>query len=73
LPDAAPIALDARVLPDPQVMEWDGADHLCHVIEYRGDVRGDEFVARTWVRQTDGAVLRQQADAHGDTLVLQRE
>jgi hypothetical protein len=73
LPDSAPAALDARVLPELQLLAWEGAEHGCFVIEYRGDLRGDEFTARTWVRQSDGTVLRQQAEAHGDTLVLQRE
>jgi hypothetical protein len=66
---APPAALLARVLPEPQMMEWNAESHLCLVIEYRGE----EYTARTWVRQTDGMVLRQEADAHGETVVLQRE
>jgi hypothetical protein len=66
---APPAALLAHVLQEPQVMEWNAESHLCLVIEYRGE----EYTARTWVRQTDGIVLRQEADAHGETVVLQRE
>jgi len=68
LPDP-PAALPARVLPDTQVIEWNGEQHVCLVVEYTGD----EYTARTWVRQNDGTVMRQDADAHGEALVLQRE
>jgi hypothetical protein len=73
LPETAPVALAAEVLPQPQDLEWEGVAHPCLVIEYRGDLQGDEITARTWVRQSDGLVLRQEVEAHGEKLVLQRE
>ncbi|HEY1378859.1 MAG TPA: hypothetical protein VGF55_18810 [Gemmataceae bacterium] len=69
LPDP-PTELAARVLPEPEVVSWNSEQHVCYVIEYRG---GEDYVAHTWVRVSDGAVMRQEADAHGETLVLQRE
>lgn len=66
----APASLAARVLPEPQLLEWPGESHMCFVIEYRD---GEDYVARTWVRMSDAAVVRQEAGAHGETLVLQRE
>jgi hypothetical protein len=69
LPEA-PSSLVARVLPEPQLLEWPGESHMCFVIEYRD---GEDYVARTWVRMSDAAVVRQEAGAHGETLVLQRE
>jgi hypothetical protein len=68
LPEA-PAALTALVLPEPRTLDWNGSQ-LCFVIEYRGD---EDYVARTWVRISDSAVLRQEAGAHGETVVLQRE
>jgi hypothetical protein len=65
-----PSTLSARVLPQPQSLEFKGAVHRCFVIEYRD---GEDYIARTWVRMTDGAVLRQEASAHGEKLVLQRQ
>ncbi len=73
LPDAAPTVLEAWVNPEVQTLEWETVNHPCLVIEYRGEVQGEEFRARTWVRQPDGAVLRQEAETHGEKLVLQRE
>jgi len=69
-PDAAPQFLSAEVLAQPQELEFERAMHPCLVIEYSGP---DDFSGRTWVRVADGLVLRQEARAHGDTLVLQRE
>jgi hypothetical protein len=66
---APPTTLFARVLPETQELDWNGETHACLVVEYRNE----DYTARTWVRQVDGMVLRQAADAHGETLVLQRE
>ena len=65
-----PQVLQARVLADSQMVEWNNEPHECLVIEYRG---GEDYVAHTWVRRSDGAVMKQDADFHGETLVLQRE
>ena len=61
--------LNAEVLTQPQDLEWDQAVHQCLVIEYTGE----DYKGRTWVRAADGLVLRQEAEAHGEKLVLQRE
>lgn len=53
----------------PTILEWNGLDHECLVIEYRGD----ELAGKTWVRRADGLVLRQEARNGSDELVMQRE
>jgi hypothetical protein len=60
------------VLAEPQYIEWDGAPQPCFVIDYRAE-SGDDFTGRTWVRTSDGLVLRQEARSNEETLVLQRE
>jgi hypothetical protein len=76
--------LDAEVLPQTQLLEpiripdrsppnWWWASRQspvpCLVIEYTGD----DTSARTWVRESDGLVLRQEVTQKGDNLVLQRD
>jgi hypothetical protein len=61
-------ALLAEVLPETRILNWENSDVPCLVIEYRGD----EVVAHTWVRETDGKVLRQEATVWGEQLVLER-
>ena len=68
-----PQVLLAEVRPRPEAIAWEGGEHACWVVEYRGDLEGDEFRARTWVRVSDGLVLRQVAEALGETLELQRD
>jgi hypothetical protein len=41
----------------------------CLVIQYTSD----EINARTWVRESDGLVLRQEVTQHGDTWILDRD
>jgi hypothetical protein len=41
----------------------------CNVIEYQGD----GYSAKTWLRVSDGAVMRQEATVSGEELVLERE
>jgi hypothetical protein len=65
-----PEMLLAVVLPELQSLRWENQDQPCLVIEFRD---GEECVARTWVRQSDGMVLRQEAGGHGEKLMLQRE
>jgi hypothetical protein len=64
-----PRSLEAQVLPDLQSMTWYNDEVPCLVIQYRGD----DMSARTWVRQKDGLVLRQEATRDDDTIILQRE
>jgi hypothetical protein len=62
--------LDAEVLAKTEPVRWEGSDWPCLVIEYTGD---DGTLARTWVRESDGLVLRQLATLPGERLVLQRD
>jgi hypothetical protein len=66
----SPEALTAVVHFDPQALDSDGQPQPCFVIEYQ---EGEDYTARTWVRQSDGSVVRQEAATHGDTLVMQKE
>lgn len=65
-----PRFLDAQVLPEPKNLTWHGREVACLVIEYS---QGNELSARTWVRQSDGLVLRQEANLQSEKLILQRE
>ncbi len=65
-----PKFLNATVLDKPQSLVYEGKPVDCLVIEYRGD---DELAAKTWVRRSDGLVLRQEASGFGDRVILQRE
>ena len=62
-------SLVAKVSGTPQPLTWRGEEVMCWVIEYRRA----EPVARTWVRATDGKVLRQEAFEKGESLVFERE
>lgn len=57
------------VVSEPQSFTWGNVVVSCLIIEYQGD--GD-VTARTWVRESDGLVLRQEA-RQGELLVLQRD
>lgn len=59
----------AQVRSDPQPLNWQGQEVACWVIEYRRA----EPVARTWVRVSDGKVLKQEAFEKGETLTFERE
>lgn len=60
--------LEARVLPEVQVLTVNQREVRCLVIEYEGDGVG----GRTWVREDSGLVLRQEAVSGGDRWVMQR-
>ncbi len=62
-------SLVARVGDSPQSLNWQGQEVQCWVIEYRRA----EPVARTWVRVSDGKVLRQEAFEKGESLTFERE
>jgi hypothetical protein len=62
-------SLVAKVESSPQNLRWKGEDVACWVIEYRRA----EPVARTWVRVSDGKVLRQEAFEKGENLSFERE
>ncbi|HXG09424.1 MAG TPA: hypothetical protein VNK04_06515 [Gemmataceae bacterium] len=61
--------LEAGVLEGTQELYWDGKNVPCLVIKYKGD----KLEAQTWVRQSDGLVLRQEAERPGERLALERE
>jgi hypothetical protein len=61
--------LRAEVLAEPVTMRWEQREVPCLVIEYRRD----DFLAHTWVRASDGLVLRQEASVWGERIVLERE
>jgi hypothetical protein len=66
----SPEALTAMVLSEPQFLETESQVRRCLVIEYRD---GEDYTARTWVQESDGTVVRQEAGSHGDVLILQKE
>ena len=61
--------LYAEVASEPLGLLYKGDLVPCWVIEYRAD----QPVARTWVRVSDGKVLRQEAFGMGENLALQRD
>lgn len=69
LPDRKREPLLAEVLREEQPLRWKDEDVPCRVIEYRRT----ESVARTWVRASDGKVLRQEAFDKGERLAVERE
>lgn len=62
-------SLVARVSAEQQELTIRGEGVRCWVIEYRRA----EVVARTWVRASDGKVLKQEAFEKGETLSFERE
>jgi hypothetical protein len=66
---ARPTHLDAEVLNETAKIILNGIPFECRIIEFRGE----GSVARTYVRMTDGAVMRQEATTRGESIVLQRE
>jgi len=61
--------LDAEVLPEVEPLAWKNRDVPCLVVEYQGD----EATGKTWVREADGLVLRQELTVDGKSLILQRD
>ncbi len=71
LPESKKEALEARVADAPESLVWGKSreEAACWVIEYRsGEAR-----AKTWVRASDGKVLRQEATLMDDRISLERE
>ncbi len=65
---SGPKYLDAEVLTETAQIPYNHQNYECRIIEYRGK---DE-VLRTYVRISDGWVLRQESKAFGERIVLQR-
>lgn len=63
--------LRARVLPEAQVLRWGPRQEPipCLVIEYQGD----DTSARTWVREADGMVLRQEMTQGNEHIIMIRD
>ncbi|MBY0527579.1 MAG: hypothetical protein K2R98_29550 [Gemmataceae bacterium] len=77
-----PRNLNAQVLAEPDELPWINELVPCLVIEYRDadDPGADTWSARTWVRQSDGLVLRQEAQQQnllpgqkGNVVAIQRD
>jgi len=59
----------AKVEPQTRTLQSGKQEIECYVIEYQSD----DLNGRTWVRVSDGLVMRQEATLSGDTWVLQRQ
>ncbi len=70
LPEEKQGALRAKVLANAQNLDWHEHATSCWVIEYQRD---GELVAKTWVRVTDGKVLRQEAFKQGENMSIERD
>ena len=64
--------VNAEVLTETKMIQYEEKEYPCRIIEYRGD-RTEVQPARTYVRISDGAVLRQEASTLSERLTLQRE
>jgi hypothetical protein len=64
-----PKFVNAEVLDETTMIKLNDKDHACRIIEYRGDGQP----ARTYVRISDGAVMKQEATAFGKQITLRRE
>jgi hypothetical protein len=64
--------LDARVLDQPQPLDYRGREVACLVIEYH-DRDPEGMTAHTWVAEKTGLVLRQEASLQDQKWVMDRE
>jgi hypothetical protein len=62
--------LKAEVLPEAQYLSFANQDERCMIIEYTG---GDDTSGRTWVRVSDGFVLKQEMTLHDDKWEIRRD
>jgi hypothetical protein len=69
LPESKPQQVFARVPHETGTLMWQEKQQTCWWIEYRQD----EPIARTWVRVSDGKVLKQEAFRGGENLSIVRE
>lgn len=63
--------LNARVLPQPEMLKWGDSETSCLVIEYTDDE--NETMGRTWVEQHSDRVLQQEAILQNSRWVMTRE
>jgi hypothetical protein len=69
LPGGSGGALEARVLPEAEMLTHKGHKVPCWVIQYEGESTS----ARTWVQQDSGLVLRQEVIQGGERWRMERE
>jgi hypothetical protein len=69
LKDSGISFLDAEVLREAQPLTFGDREELCMVIEYTGD----DAHGRTWVRASDGLVLKQEMTLHDDDWEMRRD
>ena len=62
-----PLIAEVRASSEP--LFWNGAEVPCWVIDYRNSKER----AATWVRSSDGKVLRQEAFGEGEQFTLERD
>jgi hypothetical protein len=55
--------LEAGVLEEPDDLPWNNQNEICVKIKYRGK----DLLGYTWVRKSDGLVLRQEVFRQKDT------
>ncbi|HKI37371.1 MAG TPA: hypothetical protein VKA46_36290 [Gemmataceae bacterium] len=68
---AGAYGLDAHVMPDTETVTLQGGNEVaCRVIRCTGD--GPVSALAFWVRQGDGAVMKQEVNLHGDSWSLLR-
>lgn len=65
------LVLQAEVLPQTQPLTLHARDVQCLVIQYRNE--SQEMMARTWVEEDTGLVLRQEAHEGEQHWVMQRD
>ena len=66
---SGPKYLNAEVLADTARITYNQQEYDCHIIEYRGE--NETF--RTYVRISDGWVLRQESKTFDQRIVMQRQ
>ena len=63
--------LNARVLPRPEMLNLDGNETSCLVVEYTNDE--NELMGRTWVERDGERVLQQEAILEDGRWIMKRE
>ncbi len=63
-------SLNAEVLPETRPLKWGTNKEVpCLIIEYEGE----EISGHTWVQESDGLVVCQEVQQHGETMKLLRD
>jgi hypothetical protein len=72
LKDSGISFLDAEVSQDAQSLAYGDREEACRVIEYKS-ITGDDTHGRTWVRISDGLVLKQEMTLRDDDWEMRRD